>query len=232
MTQEAIETPAEHKLRAIRVTAAARFSAVQRLRRHESVSLFSITMCSLGVVVISLLEPFGVRLSVPSGAVNLSAAIVSMLILVVSLLVSGRKYGERAEKMHAGAIEINAVSRKLEMAISRDEQQEIDALSEQYESLLKMYENHEDVDYKVAQIKRYAKHYKVGTLDRMICWCRLQLDIALHLIPLLILVVLLYVLLKDASLQATVPLSSAGKTYPSIERTSPGEPGDVSHVKR
>lgn len=90
-TLDHMETPEQHKLRAIRLTAACRFSAADRLRRHERFSLFSITMCSLAVVVVSLMEPFGLKLAIPSNAVNLICAALSLLILVVSLMVSGNK---------------------------------------------------------------------------------------------------------------------------------------------
>src|SRR5258706_480493 len=100
MAQAASESPDQHKLRSMRITSAARFSLAHRLRKHEKVSLFSISICSLAVVVISMLEPFGVKLAVPPNAVNLCLAAVSLLILVISLLVGGNKYGERAEKTH------------------------------------------------------------------------------------------------------------------------------------
>jgi uncharacterized protein YsxB (DUF464 family) len=186
------ETAEQHKLRAIRITAAARFSAAERLRRHERYSLFSITMCSLAVVIISLLEPFGVKLTLPSNAVNLFCAAISLLILVVSLMVSGSKYGERAEKMHAGAVEINAVARSLESAVQNGNQPLIDRLIEQYENILKIYENHIEVDYKVAQIKRYAAHYKIDWRDRLWCWVLLQWNVAPHLVPLVIMAFMSY----------------------------------------
>lgn len=205
MTQGTDETPNQHKLRSVRITAAARFSAAHRLRRHESVSLFSISICSLAVVVISMLEPFGVRLSVPPNAVNLCLAAVSLLILVVSLLVSGGKYGERAEKMHAGAVEINAIGRRLESAVANSNEALVSDLSEQYENVLKIHENHKDIDYTVATIKRYPTQYKIGRFDKMVCWARLELDVLPHLIPLFLLAVFLFYLLRDACIKCVAP---------------------------
>lgn len=194
------ETPEEHKLRAVRITAAARFAGANRLRRHERYSLFSITMCSIAVIVISLLEPFGVKLILPPNAVNLVAATISLLILVISLLVSGSKYGERAEKMHAGGMEINSVGRRLEGAIKMGDAQLIDELSEEYENILKIYENHIDVDYRVAQIKRYTTHYKIGGFDRIWCWVLQQWDVALQVVPLAITVGIVCWLVRGAHL--------------------------------
>lgn len=205
MIQGSGETPNQHKLRSVRVTAAARFSAAHRLRRHESVSLFSISICSLAVVVISMLEPFGVKLSVPPNAVNLCLAAVSLLILVVSLLVSSGKYGERAEKMHAGAVEINAIGRRLESAVAKSDETLVSELSEQYEHALKIYENHKDIDYTVATIKRYPAHYKIGRMDKLLCWVRLELDVVPHLVPLFLLAVFLFYLLSDACIKCAPP---------------------------
>lgn len=187
-----METPEEHKLRAIRLTAACRFSAADRLRRHERFSLFSITMCSLAVVIVSLMEPFGLKLAIPSNAVNLICAALSLLILVVSLMVSGNKYGERAEKMHAGAVEINSVARRLEPCVKSGNTAEVDHLTDAYESLLKIYENHKPVDYKVAQINRYSEHYKIKTLDRVWVKFLLIIDVLPHVWPIAIVAALIY----------------------------------------
>lgn len=195
-----METPEQHKLRAVRITASARFSAANRLRRHETYSLFSITMCSLAVVVISLLEPFGVMLLLPSNAINLFSAGISLLILVVSLMVSGNKYGERAEKMHAGAVEINSVARRLEPAIQSNNVNAIAQLTDEYENILKIYENHKEIDYKVARIKAYPEHYKINFSDRACCWLLLQWDVVPHLIPLLLMAGLSYFVAAGAHL--------------------------------
>ena len=197
------ETPEEHKLRAMRVTAAARFNAAHRLRRHERASLFSISFCSLAVVIISMLEPFGVTLSVPEGAVNLSLAGVSLIILVVSLLVSGRKYGERAEQMHQGAVEINAISRRLDTAIAKSDQNAIEQLSEDYEAVLKVHENHEHLDYRVARIRRYPTFYEIDLKEKIACWVMSQLDVAPHLVPFLAVVAFFVYLLNEACIDCT-----------------------------
>ena len=185
----------------MRVTAAARFNAAHRLRRHERASLFSISFSSLAVVIISMLEPFGVTLSVPAGAVNLSMAGVSLIILVMSLLISGRKYGERAEQMHQGAVEINAISRRLATAVSKGDAAAVEQLSEDYEAVLKVHENHEHLDYRVATIRRYSDFYKIARKDRVLCWVSSQLDVAHHLLPLLAVIGFLAYLLNGACIE-------------------------------
>lgn len=200
MTEKAPETAAQKKLRAVRITASARFNAAHRLRTHAAVSLLSISLCSLAVVVISMLSPFGVVLAVPQSAADLAAAAISLLILVVSLLISGRKYGERAEKMHSCAVEINAVGRKLEAAVESGDTTEIERLADCYEEILRANENHKDPDYRAAQIQRYATHYKVGKKKRIRSWLELKLDAWIHALPMLITAAVLYFLLKGASL--------------------------------
>jgi hypothetical protein len=186
-----METPEEHKLRAIRLTAACRFSATNRLRRHESLSLFSISMSSLAVVIVSLMEPFGLKLAIPSNAVNLICAALSLMILVVSLMVSGYKYGERAEKMHAGAVEINSVARRLEPAVKAGDMPEIERLTEIYESILKIYENHRPVDYRVAQVNRYPEHYGITIWNRIWLVVLLLVDVLPHVLPIAVVAALI-----------------------------------------
>lgn len=154
--------------------------------------MFSITMCSLAVVIISLMEPFGLKLAIPSNAVNLICAALSLLILVVSLMVSGNKYGERAEKMHAGAIEINSVARRLEPAVTSENSTEIDRLTVEYENLLKIYENHKPIDYEVAKINRYPDHYKITWLDKVWVKVLLQVDVLPHVWPIAVVAALIY----------------------------------------
>ena len=86
------ETPGEHLLRALRVTTSARFSAGHRLKRHETFSLWSISLASLFLIGISLLRPFGIPLRYSNAIVDLSQVVASAVILVVSLLVNGSKF--------------------------------------------------------------------------------------------------------------------------------------------
>lgn len=167
MSSEKTENPDDHLLRALRVTSTARFGAAQRLRRHETYSLWSISLCSLFVILVSILEPFGIKLTLPTNIVNLSLVAASSVILVVSIIVNGEKYGERAEKMHNCAMEINTLAAKLEESIFNKLPDKTGEIRLDYEQILKRYENHSDIDFEHAKIRRYSTHYKVGWLDRV-----------------------------------------------------------------
>lgn len=107
-------------------------------------------------------------------------------------MVSGNKYGERAEKMHAGAVEINSVARRLEPAVMTTATTEIDRLTDEYENLLKIYENHKPIDYEVAKINRYPGHYKITWRDRLWVKIILQVDVLPHIWPIAVVAALIY----------------------------------------
>lgn len=88
--------------------------------------------------------------------------------------------------MHAGGVEINSVARRLEPAVAASDAAEIQRLTDTYESILKMYENHSPVDYKVAQINRYAEHYGINMWDRLWVKVLLTFDVLPHIWPIAI----------------------------------------------
>ena len=174
------ETPGEHLLRALRVTTSARFSAGHRLKRHETFSLWSISFSSLFLIVISLLRPFGIPLRYSNAIVDLSQVVASAVILVVSLLVNGSKFAERAEKMHRCGLELNALTREVELALQDTTSGEsVTDLQHRYDEMLSKYENHSNIDYKMAQIRRAPEYYGIHWWHKI---CR-NIEAVLGLVP-------------------------------------------------
>lgn len=167
------ELPHDHLLRSIRVTCTARFHSARRLRHHEAWSLWSISFASLFLLLISLLEPFDVAISINSNMLALSQVAASAIILVVSILVNGSKFGERAEKMHTCALELNALSREIENAIHAQKLNEVnESLRARYETILGKYENHSDTDFLIAQIRRAPEYYGIHWYH--IAWSKIK----------------------------------------------------------
>ena len=160
------EKPNEHLLRAIRITGAARFHAAKRLRAHEKWSLWSISLASLFILIISLLQPFKIIVQIPDNIIQLSQVVASVVILIVSFFVNGNKYGERAEKMHTCALELNVITREIETAIFHNDDQVISDLRKRYEETLTKYENHSDADYFDAKLRKAQAFYKIGWFHR------------------------------------------------------------------
>lgn len=162
------ETPTEHLLRSLQITATSRFFAAKRFRSHESWSLWAISFASLLLIFIPLFKPFGLPVYLADGIVNVAQVLSAAVILVFSLLVNGSKYGERAEMMHSCALAINSISRRLEQHIhAGDAETELSALRTEYENLLEKYENHSDLDFLSAQTKKFSSYYHVTWKKKM-----------------------------------------------------------------
>ncbi|MBY0572490.1 MAG: SLATT domain-containing protein [Undibacterium sp.] len=156
------ETPVEHLLRSLQITATSRFFAAKRFRSHESWSLWAISIASLLLIFIPLFKPFGLQIYLSDGLVNVAQVLSAAIILVFSLLVNGSKYGERAEMMHSCALSINSISRRLEYHIHTNTAEvELAGLRTEYENLLEKHENHSDHDFLRAQIRKFSKYYNV-----------------------------------------------------------------------
>lgn len=161
-TNSAKETPVQHLLRSLQITATSRFFAAKRFRSHESWSLWAISFASLLLIFIPLFKPFGLPIYLSDGLVNVAQVLSAAIILVFSLLVNGSKYGERAEMMHSCALAINSISRKLEKQIHAGTADDAHAvLSAEYENLLEKHENHSDQDFLSAQIRKFPGYYNV-----------------------------------------------------------------------
>lgn len=156
------ENPVEHLLRSLQITATSRFFAAKRFRSHESWSLWAISFASLLLIFIPLFKPFGLSVYLSDGIVNVAQVLSAAVILVFSLLVNGSKYGERAEMMHSCALAINSISRRLEQHMhAGDAETVLPVLRIEYENLLEKHENHSDLDFLSAQIRKFSFYYGV-----------------------------------------------------------------------
>lgn len=157
------ETPDQHLLRSLRVTASARFNASRRLRLHEKLSLWSISFFSLVLITIPLFEPFGITTTLSNGAVNLASITSATLILIASIIVNGSSFSERAEKMHRCGLELNALAREVDLTIqnAKVSEDKIRDLHTQYDGILSRYENHSNIDFKLAQIDKAPDFYGI-----------------------------------------------------------------------
>jgi SMODS and SLOG-associating 2TM effector domain family 5 len=162
------ETGAQHLFRSLRITASARFNASRRLRLHERFSLWSISLFSLGLIVFPLFKPFGIPTNYGEQVLNFVQVVAAAAILTVSILVNGSNFSERAEKMHRCALELNSLAREAELMIEEgtDKSKVIDT-QRRYEEILARYENHANIDYRVAQIKKAPGFYKINWLSRL-----------------------------------------------------------------
>jgi hypothetical protein len=210
------ETPEQHLLRSVCVTSAARFHAAKRLRAHETWSLWSISLVSLFSLVLSLLEPFKVTILLPDNIIQLSQTVASVVILMVSFFVNGNKYGERSEKMHACALELNAISREIETELFQQNTDTIPKLRKRYEGILAKHENHSDIDFSDAIIRKAAAHYNIKSIDKLWMKIRYYAEFIPYAILILVAVSVLFI--------SIYPIQCRQPAYPA-------QPGQINQMQ-
>src|SRR4051812_39751974 len=69
-------------------TAAARYNATRRLRMHNAASLWTISLFSLGLILVSLLQALALPIPFAPAIVNLVQVFLSITILVISVILT------------------------------------------------------------------------------------------------------------------------------------------------
>jgi uncharacterized membrane protein (DUF485 family) len=109
---------AEKLAQEIKWTSSSRFIAEHRLLSAEKRSNYSIALSSAFVIVYTIL-PLTLKISPEYvAAVNAAAIIMSILLLAVSLLHVKNDYGSRALMMRWSALELNALRKEIQAAVS------------------------------------------------------------------------------------------------------------------
>jgi SMODS and SLOG-associating 2TM effector domain family 5 len=159
------------------ITKGARFNANRRLLKKNKWSTYALTALSTYAIVLNLMVIYGVLQPVgfTSKVIAFGSTAVSIMLLIVSILESARKYEVHANNFHRCALELSHIYRKLrilrtgpEPNVTRDD---ISNLSEEYEKALACYDNHDDIDYQMFQANKYS-YFQVGFLKRAQIKCR------------------------------------------------------------
>ena len=168
--------PTYNKLYArISKTAAARFYASRRLKAHNTISLWTISFFSLGLILISLLQALSLPLGVSDKLINLVQVFLSVAILIISIIITMSNYGVRGEQFHACGLELSDMALKVERIENEPCNQELyDKLADDYGNVLKRYANHETIDYLLMKTQKY-EFYRLGHLDRAWIYTRFSI---------------------------------------------------------
>ncbi len=124
-----------NKSESIYLTYKTRMTTEARLRRMASLGNWLIAWYSFSLIVFSLLDLSG-RYVISSFSI-ISAA-VSIGILVVSLIVTGEKYGERADGIKSRYLKLQS--------LYKSNVDEVEKMS-RYSDILSQYENQSDTDF-------------------------------------------------------------------------------------
>jgi hypothetical protein len=176
--------------RKMKKTAKARFNCSKRLSRHHKYALWATTAFSLGLIILSLTEAYNFQTRLDIHAQGFLRLSLELTILVLTLLLSNNNFGDRAEKMHRCALELNDLSHKILPACRENTDKKLyDETLRFYTNILNAYENHEDIDYSLAQIDLY----KTTVVYRLFTQARYWLGFGFYAILLLAMVCIMII---------------------------------------
>ena len=145
-------------------TKGARFFSNRRLLAKQKWSTYALTALSTYVIILNLMIVYGVLkpTALSNTVVAFSSTALSILILIVSLLESSRRYELQASNFHRCSLELGQVYRRVRMMrtgpeprVTRDQ---VEKLASDYEQILAAFENHDEIDFLMFQrTKAYFK---------------------------------------------------------------------------
>ena len=144
--------------KAMWITKHSRYIASDRLRKKHLLSVYTISILSVYVIVLSLLVRYGF---VPrnSNFYELISVISAIFILVLSLAESSKNYNVASERLFSSGNEIRDLLDELKK-YKNDSEYDVSAiekLSKKYSHVLKECgENHETVDYHLFKAQRVS----------------------------------------------------------------------------
>jgi hypothetical protein len=140
--------------RKMKKTALARFECATRMRRHQTYSLWTISIFSAGLIIFPIVKAFGIPIHVSAGAFDVMQVGLALMVLVLSLLVSANNVGDKAEKMHRCGLEVNALCHEA-LPFCRtdtDDKEKYESFRLRYAQILAVYENHDPIDFEQAKL--------------------------------------------------------------------------------
>lgn len=128
-------------------TVAARFQASRRLEFHNRMSLFSISLFSIVLILVSLFQLVGFHFALSDQVVNIGQVFLTIIILCFSIAISMSDFSLRSSKFHECGVRLNKLVYKLMNAwgVTLSEH-EYELKLEEYFNILNSYENHTDAD--------------------------------------------------------------------------------------
>ena len=190
------ETPLENLYRKLVVTASARFEANRHLQLHHKLSLWTVSLFSVGIIVFQLIDILNIKTSISKPVLAAIQIISAIVIIIFSVLVNVSRFSERANHMYTCALDINALARRLLPTLPDGEANTYETIECEYEEILKRYENHSQIDYWVALLRKARDIYGLTTWNSITIHVRLLLSYIHYMILLLIQISMIYFVLK------------------------------------
>jgi hypothetical protein len=127
------------------ITKRCRTITEKRLKSKSCISEILIIYYSFLLVVVSI---YG--LAFPNdhtSMLNMLLALGSIAVLIISVVISGRKYAERALEMRICYTDLDLIYEKCLKAENNNEDNQLLEIHESYSRILRSIENHSDYDY-------------------------------------------------------------------------------------
>lgn len=124
-------------------TSKTRFNASDRLRLHSKCSTYTVVIISLGLILISLMQAYGLGKNISNDLVTLIQIFSTIAVLVYSLLIDRNDYSNLAEKMYSCATQLGELKQKIYPYLNQSHDQDAyDSFRESYYNILKLFETH------------------------------------------------------------------------------------------
>lgn len=151
-------------------TKGARFAANERNNKMNSLSYRTIGYLSAYLIIINLINVYDLPYLSKMSAQSLGfwTTALSILILIYSQFENAKNYSIKAEKFHQCALEIGELYNKLRMVKTFtntiNTEYQIKKISEEYDIVLKKYENHSPIDLETFRATK-PKYFKLNKIQ-------------------------------------------------------------------
>lgn len=146
-------------------TKGSRFIAAKRYDRIDRYSNITVHIITAYLLCVNLLVLLPKRPTILSNEnISFFSICSSIILLVISLHISSRKYSEISHKFHSCAREINVLYDKVcywKNNVEKSSKEDIKKLIEEYNLILKNYDiNHSKLDYSIFKCENYKEFFK------------------------------------------------------------------------
>jgi len=199
------ETFAKELYRKIWITRGTRFNSHKRLMSRHNWSLASIAFSSAYVLIISIIGyiPLATIDSQRKDVITLSAIVLSLFILVLSLLEASKNYQIKAKDFHDCARKMSPLYGELRKILALEEHNiaetkissRLAEIQIQYDTILdQCQDNHDAVDFDVFQSQHY-RDFNINTYSRVLIQIRSWFCTFLPYLVIIIIVPIIIILL-------------------------------------
>jgi hypothetical protein len=162
------------------------FAASDRLNFHNLVSQWTLSILSLGLIVIPLLTVTKMPLRYSQNVIDFASISLAVAILMLSLLIGANNYAARGYKMYQSGLDFNDLLRDMRYFESTaDRMTHYQDFSIRYGNLLRRYENVSSIDNLQGQININRKNpISISSFGQKFkYWCLYLREMFVYIVP-------------------------------------------------